>query len=238
MCLLRHLLITIILPLNIISCFTVFSVAAAQSTNEPLNRQITALVNAHNESPSDAAISRSIKILTPAEQLTTLCADPELSIAGNNQRLTGNKSVIAQCGNKRKFIQITVQAQGTWWTAARALKPGTVIRTEDITPHTGSLERLPAGLIFSQENIVGQTATRSINKGQPVVESQLRKGWAVVSGQEVDILAAGEGFQIRIKGKALDSAAPGQSARISTKSGQIVTGTVAPDGKVHINLKE
>lgn len=234
----RRWLITIKISLNILFCGMAFNAVAAQSAHESLESQITAVVNAHNETPADAAISRTITILTPAEQLNGLCPNPELSIAGNNLRLTGNKSVIAQCGSKRKFIQITVQAQGTWWTAVRSIRPGTVIQAEDIQPRTGSLERLPAGLIFTQENIIGQTTTRSINKGQPVVEGLLRKGWAVISGQEVDILATGEGFQIRVKGKALDSAATGQPVRISTRSGQIVTGLVAPNGKVNINLKE
>jgi flagella basal body P-ring formation protein FlgA len=66
----------------------------------------------------------------------------------------------------------------------------------------------------------------------------LRKGWAVVSGQEVDILATGKGFQIRSKGKALGSAAAGQPLRIATRSGQIMTGEVDPQGYVKINLKE
>ena len=224
--------------LSLIFCLLSFDAIAATLSAETLKTQITALVNSHNERPADSAIIRSIKILTPAEQLTSLCATPELSIAGNNRRLTGNKSIIAQCGNKRKFIQISVQAQGTWWTARHGIKPGSVIEANDIEPRTGSLDRLPAGLIFDRENIVGQTATRTINKGQAVVENQLRKGWSVVSGQEVDVLATGEGFQIRIKAKALDSAAAGQPVRLSTRSGQIVTGMVAPDGKVHINLKE
>lgn len=235
---LRRLLITLRIALTIIFCCTTFNAIAAPSANASLESRITAMVNANNESPTDAAISRTIKILTPAEQLSGLCPDPELSIAGNNRRLTGNKTVIAQCGTKRKFIQITVQARGTWWTAVRPIRPGTVIQAEDIQSHTGSMERLPTGVIFTQNNIIGQTTTRSINRGQPMVEGLLRKGWAVVSGQEVDILATGEGFQIRIKGKALDSAAAGQPVRITTRSGQIVTGLVAPNGKVNINLKE
>lgn len=223
---------------GLIFCLTASAATGASPSVETLKTQITALVNTHSERPSDNAIVRTIKILTPVEQLTTLCAAPELSVAGNNLRLTGNKSIIAQCGNKRKFIQISVQAQGTWWTARNGIKPGSVIGEHDIVPRTGSLERLPAGLIFDRNSIVGQTATRTINKGQPVVENQLRKGWAVVSGQEVDVLATGEGFQIRAKAKALDSAAAGQPVRISTRTGQIVTGLVTPDGKVNINLKE
>lgn len=234
----RPFFISMTTAFSLIFCLTAFDAVASPVSAETLKTQITTLVNAHGERPSDITIVRTVKILTPAEQLTTLCATPELSVAGNNRRLTGNKSIIAQCGSKRKFIQISVQAQGTWWTAQHGIKPGSVIGAEDLAPRTGSLERLPAGLIFDRDNIVGQTATRTINKGQPVVENQLRKGWAVVSGQEVDVLATGEGFQIRTKAKALDSAAAGQPVRISTRSGQIATGLVTPDGKVNINLKE
>lgn len=211
---------------------------AASSDISPLHSQITALINMPHGNGAEIPVVRTIKILTPAAQLSALCAEPELSIAGNNTRLTGNKSVVAQCGTRRKFIQISVHAQGTWWTAKHTLKPGSVITADDLLARTGSLERLPAGLIFDRQQIIGKTTTRSVSRGQPLAENQLRKGWAVVSGQEVDILATGKGFQIRSKGKALGSAAAGQPLRIATRSGQIMTGVVDPQGYVKINLKE
>ncbi|WP_230678369.1 MULTISPECIES: flagellar basal body P-ring formation chaperone FlgA [Yersinia] len=203
-----------------------------------MTAKITALVSSQNGIPADTSVLQTIKILTPPEQLDSLCPNPELSLAGNNTRLTGKRSVIAQCGNKRKFVQISVQAQGTWWSARHAIKPGVVIQSEDIESRTGSLERLPAGLIFNKEHIIGQTTTRSISPGNPVLQNQLRARWAIMSGQAVEVIATGPGFRIRAKGKALDNAALGESLRITMRSGKIMTGVVSSEGKVDMNLEE
>ncbi|MFM1348215.1 flagellar basal body P-ring formation chaperone FlgA [Yersinia proxima] len=232
----RNIFVTLLL---FIFCLKIFDAAATpHSPGNSLTEKITALVNAQSGIAVGAEMNRTIKILTSADQLNSLCPDPELSIAGNNTRLTGNKSVIAQCGNKRKFIQIAVLAQGTWWTARHTIKPGALIQPEDIISRSGSLERLPAGLVFNKDNIIGQTAARSISHGQPIVQNQLRERWAITSGREVEVIASGSGFRIRAKGKAMDNAAVGETLRVTMRSGQIMTGTVSPDGKVNINLKE
>lgn len=228
-----------ITSLTFLCGFKVFSVAAeSPSLNDSLTAKIATLVNSQSRIPSDAKVTQTIKILTPPEQLTTLCSNPELSLAGNNTRLTGKKSVVAQCGNKRKFIQISVQAQGTWWVARHQLKPGSVVQAEDIESRTGSLEHLPAGLVFNKEGIVGQTTTRSIVQGKPVVQNQLRARWVINSGQTVDVIATGPGFRIRAKGKALDNAALDESIRITMSSGRVMSGVVSSEGKVDINLEE
>ncbi|HEN3278334.1 TPA: flagellar basal body P-ring formation protein FlgA [Yersinia enterocolitica] len=232
----RHIFVTLLIFHFYLDIFD--ATAAPQLKSDPLIDQITAVINSQSEIPANAAVTRTIKILTPAEQLATLCPTPQLSIAGNNTRLTGNKSVIAQCGNKRKFIQVAVKAQGTWWTVRHTIKTGSTIQAEDIHPQTGSLERLPAGLVLNKDNIIGHTAARSISSGQPIVQNQLRERWAIISGQEVEIIATGAGFRIRAKGKAMDNAAAGESLKVTLRSGQIMTGTVASDGTVNINLKE
>lgn len=235
-----------ITSLILVFSFSLFDASATPPTpnetpstpDNPLIAQITALVNSQGGIATDAAVTRTIKILTPPEQLALLCSAPELSFAGNNSRLTGNKSVIAQCGSQRKFIQISVQAQGTWWAARKTIKPGSEIQAENIVSRTGSLDRLPAGLVFNKESIIGLTAARTITRGQPIVQTQLRRRWAIVSGQEVEITVTGPGFRIRAKGKALDNAAVGKPVRIAMRSGQIMPGVASSEGKVDINLKE
>ncbi|WP_145931678.1 flagellar basal body P-ring formation chaperone FlgA [Yersinia bercovieri] len=225
--------------LTLIVCFKMFDATAApQPSDNALETQIAALLNSQRGSATDPDVTRTIKILTPPEQLTSLCPNPELSLAGNNTRLTGNKSVIAQCEGQRKFIQIAVYAQGTWWTPSHPLKPGVTIQPEDLESRTGSLARLPEGVVFNKEHIIGLTTTRSINRGQPVLQNQLRQPRVIMTGQEVEMIATGPGFRIRSRGKALDNAALGGTLRIITKTGQIMTGTVTAEGKVNIDLKE
>ncbi|WP_435927749.1 flagellar basal body P-ring formation chaperone FlgA [Dryocola sp. BD613] len=213
-------------------CFIApFQVQAEQTS---LESQIAALLN----NGQNAAITRSVRILTPPQQLAGLCAAPQLSVSGNDSRITGNRSVIAQCGQQKKFIQVNIQAEGSWWTASRAIKAGSLIQAGDITAQSGTMARLPPGVLLRKDEIVGQVTTRAINTGQPIVASHLRKRWKVSAGQEVDVFAAGEGFQIRTRGKALDNAALDETLRVKTASGQIVSGKVTSAGKVHIFIKE
>ena len=217
-------------------CGLLFFVAPlqAQAGKTSLEGQITALLNKDQDSP----ITRSVTVLTSPKQLAELCATPRLSLSGNDSRLSGNRSVIAQCGKQKKFIQVNIQAEGTWWTASRAIKPGSLIQADDITAQSGTMARLPSGVLFRKDDIVGQITTRAINTGQPIVENYLRKRWKVTAGQEVDLLAVGTGFQIRTRGKALDNAALNEALRVRTITGQIVTGKVTAEGKVGIFIKE
>lgn len=206
----------------------------AQEPQDTLTRQISALLNNNPQSP----VTSVVTILTPEKQLAELCESPQLSLAGSNMRISGNRSVIAQCGNLRKFIQIKIQANGRWWTASHALKAGSAITQADITAQSGSMDKLPGGVILREDGLVGQITTRAINVGQPFVDSHIRKRWAVIAGQEVDVLAIGDGFQIRTRGKAINNAALDETVRLKTNSGQIINGKVTSEGNVGISLKE
>lgn len=208
--------------------------AYALEQQDSLTLQISAILNNNPQSP----VTSVVTILTPEKQLAELCENPQLTLAGSNMRISGNRSVIAQCGSQRKYLQIKIQANGRWWTASHALKTGSTITAEDIKTQSGSMDKLPGGVILREENIVGQVTMRAINVGQPFVESHIRKRWAVIGGQEVDVLALGDGFQIRTRGKAIDNAALNESVRVKTNSGQIINGKVTSEGNVGISLKE
>ena len=209
------------------------AIAPAYASAASLEQQLTRLVN----NGLDKNITRSVTVLTPQKQLETLCAEPKLSLSGNDTRLAGNRSVIAQCGTERKFLQIAIKAEGRWWVASRTLATGTQIQAEDIKPQQGSMDRLPGGLLLNKDDIIGRITTRSVNVGQPLQANQLRQNWAITAGEDVEVVAQGTGFHIRASGKAMDNAAIGGNIRIKTKNGQIVTGKVISAGKVSISLQ-
>ena len=203
---------------------------AAHAESNKLASKITELLN----KDSDGKVTRSVTILTPANQLADMCSDPILSVSGNDARLTGNRSVIAQCDSSKKFIQIKIEAEGTWWVTNRALKPGTPIQADDLKQRSGST----AGVILNKDDIVGQVAKGMMGANQPFVESKLRKRWTIVAGQNVELLASGPGFNIRSRGKAIDNAAQGDTLRMKTNLGQIVSGKAVSEGKVSIFIKD
>ncbi|POT54742.1 flagella basal body P-ring formation protein FlgA [Citrobacter amalonaticus] len=199
----------------------------------PLERQITELVNRG----LDKNITRTITLLTPEKQRDAICENPVLSLSGNDTRLAGNRSVIAQCGTERKFLQIAIKAEGRWWVANRTLAAGATIEAGDIKQQQGSMDRLPAGTMMNKDDIIGRVTTRAINAGQPVQTSQLRQNWAITAGENVEIQLKGAGFLIRTSGKAVDNAALNENVRIKTSSGQMVTGKVLSAGKVLVSAQ-
>lgn len=64
----------------------------------------------------------------------------------------------------------------------------------------------------------------------------LRQSWRIKAGQRVQVIASGDGFSVNGEGQALNNASVAQNARVRMTSGQVVSGTVAPDGNILINL--
>ncbi|GLR07517.1 flagellar basal body P-ring formation chaperone FlgA [Mixta theicola] len=180
-------------------------------------------------------MTRRAVLLTSPDKLASLCADPHLSLSGG-QRLTGNRTVVAQCGNKKHFFQVRIEAEGSWWVAARDLKTGSILNPDDVVQRSGSLANLPSGLVMNLGSIRGAVLTRPVRAGQPLTENQLRKSWRINRGEEIDVIAYGNGFHIMARGKALDNAAVNGAVRVRMKGGQLVTGSVNSDGSVRINL--
>lgn len=222
----------------IAACLLISLPGKASETATSLTLQITQLINQQQHIPPNADVTQRVIILTPPTQLSGLCAKPQLSLSGSATRLTGNRTVLAQCGQQRKFIQVSIDAQGSWFVSRRVIPAGTIVQPSDIEIKKGSFKHLPAGVLLSTEQIVGQTATRVISPGQPLIQGQLRKQWRITRGQQVDINASGSGFLIRTTGVAQNNAATGERLRIKTRSGQIISGLVTADGKVKINLDE
>ncbi|MGD8107178.1 flagellar basal body P-ring formation chaperone FlgA [Pantoea sp. FN0302] len=225
----RHIWRSIVLTL-----FCILFTFAAQADNNTLTEKINALVNDASKNIA-ANVTRHVILLTSSEKLAALCADPYLSLSGN-QRLTGQRTVIARCGNKKHFLQVRIEAEGSWWVAARDLKKGSMLSPEDIIQRSGSLTNLPADLVMQPSALQGAVLTRPVRTGQPLTKNQLRKSWRINRGEETDVIAYGNGFHIMARGKALDNAAVNDPVRVRMKSGQLVTGSVNHDGSVRINL--
>lgn len=206
----------------------------AQAEDTTLTGKINALLNDADKNIT-ASIKRHVVLLTPADKLASLCAAPQLSLHGN-PRLSGNRTVVAQCGTKKHFLQVRIEAEGSWWVAARELKTGSVLSPDDMVQRRGSLANLPAGVVMDLNDFRGAVLTRPLRTGQPLTQNQLRKKWRINRGEEIDIIAHGNGFHIRSKGKALGNAAINEAIRVRMKSGQLVTGSVHSDGSVRINL--
>ncbi|MGB7800114.1 flagellar basal body P-ring formation chaperone FlgA [Buttiauxella sp.] len=183
-----------------------------------------------------AGMSDDVTVLvkTPDAQLPG-CPLPEFSMPGNS-RLWGIVSVMAQCGNDKRYLQVEVQAIGNYVVAAQALPRGSVINESQLQLKRGRLDQLPPRAMLDINQANSAVTLRDIAPDQPILLSMVRQSWRVKAGQQVQVVAAGEGFSVNSEGKALNNAAVSQNARVRMSSGQIVSGVVDADGNILINL--
>lgn len=211
------------------------SAAASVPSDQTAKQRLMLKLDALIPQPEDGSdIVRTVTLLASPAQVAAVCDNPELSLVGNNSRLTGKRTLLAQCGARRHFLPVRISAQGTWWVASQSLPGGAIVQRSDIEPVTGSLDHQPGGLIFNADEIIGQRLTRAIDAGKPLLENQLRQQWRLRAGQTVDLVTTGSGFRIRSQGKALNNAAVDDLLKVKTAGGRTVSGKVGADGQVMI----
>ena len=163
------------------------------------------------------------------------CDAPAFSTPGNS-RLWGNLTVVAQCGNAKQYLQVTVQAMGDYVVAAAPIVRGSPIQAQSVTLMRGRLDQLPPRTMLNLSQAEDAISLRDVAIGQPIQLSMVRQSWRVKAGQKVMVVAQGEGFSINSEGQALNNAAVAQNARVRMPSGQVVSGQVSADGNILINL--
>lgn len=134
------------------------------------------------------------------------------------------------------YVQANVSLPVQYYVAARPLAPGQTIGTADIQPQDGDLATLPPGALTDPAALVGMQASYRINAGRPILARNLRSPDSITRGQNVRIVARGNGFTITNEGEAMSTASPGGSVQVRTASGQTLTGIVRGPGEVEIPL--
>ncbi|MBO0636929.1 MULTISPECIES: flagellar basal body P-ring formation chaperone FlgA [Pantoea] len=196
-----------------------------------LNAQLNQFFKARDAQHADGMV---VVVRTPQEQWP-VCEAPQFTLPGNS-RLWGNMSVAANCGENRRYIQVQVQVTGSYLVANRLLSQGSSVSESDFTLQTGRLDTLPARALLNADSVADAVVLRDIQPGQPINPSTLRQPWRVKAGQNVMVIASGDGFDASGEGKALNNAARSQSVRVRMGNGQIVSGKVREDGNILITL--
>ncbi|WP_447852889.1 flagellar basal body P-ring formation chaperone FlgA [Enterobacter mori] len=176
----------------------------------------------------------SVTVRTPPN-LYPSCEQPSFTVTGTT-KLWGNVNVLARCANEKRYLQVAVQATGNYVVAAAPIARGSVLQASSVTLKRGRLDQLPPRTMLDINQAQDAVSLRDMAPGQAIQLSMLRKAWRVKAGQQVMVVANGDGFSINSEGKALNNAAVAQNARVRMSSGQVVSGTVDSDGNILINL--
>ena len=166
------------------------------------------------------------------------CPAPEAFLPAGG-RLWGNSTVGVRCSGDKPwtvFVPVQVRVTGSYQVAARPLAAGQPISTADLTPRTGDLTQLPAGIVTDPAQAAGKTPAMGMAAGQPLRLDLLRSPLVVQQGQSVMLQSMGRGFTVRAEGKALSQAADGQVVQVRSASGTTVSGIARVGGVVDVSF--
>lgn len=138
--------------------------------------------------------------------------------------------------NWTTYVQATLSVPGQYYVASHQIAPGKTILDDDLATRDGDLVNLPPGALTDAKAIVGMQARHRITAGQPIKGSALRSPESISRGQNVRIVARGNGFVVSSEGQAMEDAPPGATIQVRTTSGQIVSGVVQNAGQVEVQL--
>lgn len=169
--------------------------------------------------------------------------DPRLTLAAcarfepfvpPGAKLWGRSSLGVRCvdgANWTVFVPVEIRVFGAVQVAARPIARGRPVTADDVRIDRLDLTRISGAILGADDILDGNVAVRSIAAGEPLRRDLLRPPPIMAAGDPVKVVYDGIGFAVSIDGKALAPAGDGQSVRVSTAAGRILTG-VARAGHV------
>lgn len=152
----------------------------------------------------------------------------------------GRTRVGLQCveGEARWSISlpVTVAVWAPAWVAARAVPAGSKLEASDLRSAVVDLagDRSPA--LTGAQPPAGRELQRPLAAGEPLRQSHLRTRQWFAAGDTVRVLGRGAGFTVVGSGQALGPGLDGQSARVRTESGRILTGIASGEASIEVAL--
>lgn len=166
------------------------------------------------------------------------CAQLQFSVA-HAQRLWGRSAVMARCAPDTGWsvrVPVTVRVWAPALVAARTVSALAPIRAEDLRTAEVELTREAQGVVTEFSQIDGRVSSRMVNMGQPIALVALRAPQAVNQGDPVKVVGQGQGFAIATEAVAIGPALEGQTVRVRTESGRVLTGTARRGRIVEVNF--
>lgn len=90
--------------------------------------------------------------------------------------------------------------------------------------------------LLDPEAYVGRDLARPLSAGQPVRADDLQRRQWFAAGDTVQVIARGRGYSVSSEGQALSRGFEGQTVRVRTTSGRVVTGTAVAEHRVELAL--
>jgi flagellar basal body P-ring formation protein FlgA len=240
-------------PLLVVTCLCVALLAAAapafaQAADAPRAQAIEAALSGQVQL---FALDASLHAAAPGLRVQVRVGrlDPRLHLAPcavvqpylpAGTRLWGAARIGLRCIDAavrwNVFLPINVDVFGPALVANEPLAAGRVLVAGDLRSAEVNLAASPSLPLIRNELAIGRTLARPLAVGDALHSADLRVRQWFAAGDSVRLVATGNGWLIGGEGQALAAGLEGQTVRVRTESGRVVSGVAVAERLVEVAL--
>ena len=131
-------------------------------------------------------------------------------------------------------IQVSVYAQAT--VVKTALAAGTVLDAGQLGQAEVDIAAAPGAAVADPMLAVGRVLGRSVAAGATLRQTDLKARQFFAAGETVRVTALGSGWQVVTEAQAVGAGIEGQTVRVRTDSGRLLTARPTGDRQVEVTL--
>lgn len=150
-----------------------------------------------------------------------------------NLRMWGKSRIGLRCTRGavawNVYLPITVKVWGRALVVPAGAMAGSIVADADLEEAEVDLAEEPSAAFTDRKLVAGRALAQSLRPGQTVRLNHIKARQWFAAGDSVRVVALGENFALESVGQAVTNGIEGQSARVRTESGALVTGT--PSGE-------
>lgn len=153
-------------------------------------------------------------------------------------RLWGKTTIGLRCAGSSWQVRVPVEV-AMYTDVPMPIRPmptGAVLQPGDWTLQEVNLAAWSRPLVSDADSLEGATVGRALRAGEPIPPDAIRARGRMGIGDPVQVILVGQGFTVKMAGKVLQAAEPGQSARVKLESGRTVAGVLRDDRAVEVQL--
>ena len=155
-------------------------------------------------------------------------------------RPLGRTRIGLRCTQGSRLWNVSLPVQVALWApslvASTTLPMGTVLEARHLATATVDLAERADPALAQTGAVLGRTLARGLGAGEALRRGDLKAQLWFNTGDTVRIVAAGPGYAVSSEGQALSPGLAGQSIRVRTEGGRIITGIASADRRVDVAL--
>jgi flagellar basal body P-ring formation protein FlgA len=134
------------------------------------------------------------------------------------------------------YLPVTVKVHASALVAASALPAATVLGSEHLRVAEVDWAAATSAPVTDPAALVGRMLARALPAGAAVRGTDLKQRQWFAAGDTVRLVTRGAGFSVSGEGQAMSAGLEGQSVRVRTEGGRVVSGVAVAPNRVEVQL--